>query len=665
MSTTARRALAALPLILALSAPSSALALTDASGATIANTGAPEAQLAGDSIFRLLLTPENPARDSAAALAALGSPGSAEDDLGTALDTLASAPNPTIASSARTLALNILEGNQIAGKAYSGIPLLNWNSPAKIKTVPAGGNVTVNEVRFGEHAISDTWMLRFADPSQPFTITYRIAELGLTGIGGVLAPTPLLADDNGTPLGGQNSILQPLTIPDQHTNTSQTSPFHPTGAAENTRLAQQDITVRMPPAHLINAILDPDLAPGHGATMTLQPATPERIAAAANNMGFNTTTPNETQKLAAISKLGDRAPEKILWADLRNLDPTNLTDAHTLGSDDRPLSYELQTRSQPPAGVNPGPTSDINIVLLNNETYAWGGPNTYQPGGTLTITITNADNFTHNTSATTLTDKQPFGQPLHGANTLDYGQFNWANLNLNGPTTLAPGETHTYTTTPNPKTFAISTGDPTSGDQTTTLCQTTPNNPITCPTNNTPPLRTLTRTANPLTTRTTKPTSKSTGSASTPGRGGATLKSSSTSEALAACRSHSWLARSGRQLRVALMDWTPDQVKACLGKPASSKITGKIMRWGYGRGSKITFVNNHVVAFKLKRDLLTAKNSVSASSTRNVLRLMHYNRRTHTSRALVKQDGMSIKIRLTRTSRKPIRITSLTATRQS
>jgi hypothetical protein len=108
-------------------------------------------------------------------------------------------------------------------------------------------------------------------------------------------------------------------------------------------------------------------------------------------------------------------------------------------------------------------------------------------------------------------------------------------------------------------------------------------------------------------------------------------------------------------------------VQACLGKPASSKITGKIMRWAYARGSKITFVNNHVVAFKLKRDLIQGlhASSAGARSMASALRKARYNKKTHTLSTLVKQDGMSIKLRATRTSRKPVRITSLTAARLS
>src|SRR6202011_675364 len=112
-------------------------------------------------VLRLLAAPQQPTANDPAALSLLGSPGTPEDDLRNALDALAGAADTATASSALQQALDILEGNPLPTKAYSGIPLLNWNVAAKVKTVPAGGTVTVNQVRFGERILTDTWLLRF------------------------------------------------------------------------------------------------------------------------------------------------------------------------------------------------------------------------------------------------------------------------------------------------------------------------------------------------------------------------------------------------------------------------------------------------------------------------------------------------------------------------
>src|SRR3954453_1614038 len=261
---------------------SAASALTDPSGQHITNTGNPQAQLVGGpSIVQKLYNPATPGDDNPSTLSSLGDLGDPESDLGDALDSMgaaAAAGDRTGAANARTLAINILEGNPIARKAYSGMPLLNWNSPAKIKNVPAGGNVVVREVRFGETALSDTWLLSFDDPSQPYTITFRISELGTT-FGSLLAPAPLM-EQGGTVIGGEAQVLPPLAPPNLFMGTTTKNRFTPNGGNEFTRMAVQDTTVPMPPPNVTNAIIEPDLKPGSETTFTLEPSNGQHLSTA-------------------------------------------------------------------------------------------------------------------------------------------------------------------------------------------------------------------------------------------------------------------------------------------------------------------------------------------------------------------------------------------------
>src|SRR5919107_1272622 len=148
----ARLALGALAALLAAAAlPAGArAAILDGAGDPVPNTSWQQtsAQLAGPlgcataadpGGCRALAEPATPDDDEAAALAALGPSGAPEDDLASALDALAGAPDAAAAAAARDEALAILEGDPLLGRPYSGIPLLNWNPAAKIKTVPAGG----------------------------------------------------------------------------------------------------------------------------------------------------------------------------------------------------------------------------------------------------------------------------------------------------------------------------------------------------------------------------------------------------------------------------------------------------------------------------------------------------------------------------------------------
>src|SRR3954454_20922415 len=209
-----RRRLAGLTSVLVLLACASpARAMDDHAGHAIpaTSTSGTVAQEVGQpSVLEKLFLPNSPGDDDPAVLGTLGSSATPGDDPGAALRALRDASSVSDAQAARRRALDILLGNPISRKAYSGMPLLNWDVPRKVKDVPPGGDVRVKEVRFGDTVLTDTALLRFQDPNQPFTITYEIAELG-PGSPGELAPTPLLSDSAGL-IGGLHSILQALAL---------------------------------------------------------------------------------------------------------------------------------------------------------------------------------------------------------------------------------------------------------------------------------------------------------------------------------------------------------------------------------------------------------------------------------------------------------------------
>src|SRR3954452_11601067 len=342
MVTVLRHLVPALALAFMVWAPPAA-ALVDHSGNEIAatSTTGTAAQLGGaPTVTQKLFSPASPGDDDPLALDALGSSATPEDDLGAALDALRDASSAVEAQDARRRALDILLGNPISGKAYSGMPLLNWDVPRKVKDVPPGGDVRVRQVRFGDTVLSDTSMLRFEDPDQPFTITYEIAVLGPDSPT-ELAPTPLLSDGAG-PLGGLHSILQPLGLAPMQTGTTESSRFTDAlgltdGGKEQTRTGVQQITVTMPPPRYVDAVLDPDLV-AHGDPMAaggnpltaLEPATNGRVAEVDATFGFSGNSPSDAQREAAIAKIGANAPERVLYQDLRDLDATNLAAAHAV-----------------------------------------------------------------------------------------------------------------------------------------------------------------------------------------------------------------------------------------------------------------------------------------------------------------------------------------------
>ena len=626
-----RRALVAVAgSLLALGATASAaLAMTDLSGAAIPNTSNPQAQVVGGpSIVQKLATPTTPA-DDGAALASLGSQGNPEDDLGSALDTMsaaAAAGDKTTAANARQLAINILEGNPVAGKAYSGMPLLNWNSPAKVKNVPAGGNVVVREVRFGETALSDTWLLSFDDPNQPYTITFRITELG-TQFGGTLTPAPLL-EQNGLTIGGETQALMPLMTPTLLTGTSTTSRFV-TNGAEVTRNATQDITVAMPPAGMTDAILEPNLQPTKETMVTLERTSAERLNQARSDFGFSTTAPSASDKASAIGRIGDGAPEKELWGDLQQLQPSApgfLDAAALVASGDRQLVSAMRMRSGPPAGVGHDPSADVNVAFLNNEAYMYRGGGALPPGGgALKVSVTNADNFSHQVQALALSGATPLGS-------IGWGEFKWQPLDLGGSASLAPGASRTYTLSTPASTFGVWLGDPDSGDQASAICGLpkdggTDQKSLPCPVAFKDP-----------------GDQPAGGHVRVPDQGKAGSTNTTTTTTVkakaAACAATRWLQRSGRKAKIGLLRATRTQVLTCFGKPTRAAKSGKQERWRYGSSLTLRFNKGRVISFILRGKKYAGVHKISAGSSvpkvRKALGKNAYDRQLKSFRAVIK-----------------------------
>ena len=450
-----------------------AVALVDHAGATVpaTSTSGTQAQLAaGPKVTETLFAPESPGDDDPAALAALGSSATPEDDLGAALDALRDASSAPDAQDARRRALDILLGDAIPGKVYSGMPLLNWDVPRKIKDVPPGGDVRVREVRYGDTVLSDTSLLHFDDPAQAFTITYEIADLGPAS-DGELAPTPLLADAGG-PIGGLHSILQPLTLAPIPTGTFASSRFTDAllgagqGGKEQSRRGVQQITVEMPPPRDVDAVLDPDLvaagdpmSAGGNPMTALRPATDGRVAEVDGTFGFTGDAPSDAEREGAIAKIGDRAPERELYEHLRDLDATDLDAAHALGLQDRALVSAMRSHTELPAGFGGDPDAAASMVLLNGETYRTRDEVRVAAGAAVKVSVTNGDDYPRTITATQLYNHRA------ALGAVDWGEFDWAPVTLGAGATLAPGESRTFTITPRDDAFELIVGDPDHGEQ--------------------------------------------------------------------------------------------------------------------------------------------------------------------------------------------------------
>jgi streptogramin lyase len=396
----------------------------------------------------------------------LGSTGSPEDDLQQILEDLGAidpgADGAIIeATTLRGRALAILEGDArrlitpddagfLDRKAYAGIPLLNIEP--KVQNVPAGTTtVDVREVRFGDHALLDTSMLRFADMDSEFTINWHVTELG-TSFGGALEPA-------GVPAAGpaHRAVLDPLVVPNMIMGTKQANRFHPDGGEEQTRLVTQVVPVAMPaPRELVGGgILDPNLRPGH--------ETFAQIAVGPAN-GPNAIAPTVVPNAGKVAPDSPIAQIHTALDDLDPDDPAFVTEAKAVGAGDAALVGAMRSRDTLPEPSTASPSADVNVQFANAEAYVSKrelrvAPDT-SPDGTVTLAVRNLDEIDHDFSVRELRNRSTVGAP----GVLSWGAFDTSVLP--GDTVTVPaGTTKTVTVTPDPTAFTLWLGDPRGGDQ--------------------------------------------------------------------------------------------------------------------------------------------------------------------------------------------------------
>lgn len=290
------------------------------------------------------------------------------------------------------LALDILEGNPVPDRVYSGMPLLHYNGPNKIKWVepicqgnipcernapvpPAtrgalkdpslviGGNVDIHQVWFDNHIESDAAM---ANPSEvlnvPWTITYTVDTLNRGHED--FAPMTMYFDDPSQTLPPIPGVTTGPT-PMPHVNMDQT--FFP--MEDGSRTVYK---IAMAPGKYWN------LSYHWGWRMH-----PPRVQVTENArkgvdgkslpqheidvFGVNPMGSRDAQ-LAAINMIGDLAPAKRMWSALRGMQ-ANTGDPKKLLAEIKRAYFQWQDRTNLPDGVKQDPNSDMTLFYVNNTIY--------------------------------------------------------------------------------------------------------------------------------------------------------------------------------------------------------------------------------------------------------------------------------------------------------
>ncbi len=286
--------------------------------------------------------------------------------------------NPTIVQRG----IDILEGNPVADRSYSGFPVLHYNGPLKVKSVdPVTRTVEVNQIWFDTHIESDTM---YIDPSSveqlpgsgstPDTKLWDDGEWYVKYNVFVLnrghedfASFPMLYDDpKEIVLGGQNQFIP---------NVSLDQTFFPMDEG-----LKYTFYIKQSPARFFNLTyhwgwrLHPPRVQAHENLLrgfVLPDGTAvkrdhfEKLAFGANPRA------DEAAKLNAISMIGDLAPEKRMWSALRQVRANNPRryELADLAEEFEASFFDWSNRNNLPRGVTPDPDADVTIAYLNNTIY--------------------------------------------------------------------------------------------------------------------------------------------------------------------------------------------------------------------------------------------------------------------------------------------------------
>jgi hypothetical protein len=324
-------------------------------------------------------------------------PTSPKDDLGnTLLSIFSDALSGTANTNKIQFALDILEGNPIPSRpAYSGMALLHYTGPEKVKQVDASGNVNIHQIWFDDHIESDTSLL---DPSLvmnvPWEITYTVDVLhrGTDDF----APYVMYFD------------APPATGGFGPPHVAMDATFFPM-ANEGTRYV---FKVKMAPGKYYNLtyhwgwrIHPPRVQVTENALKVVAGQT--LVQWEVNTFGSAPRSSRAAQ-LAAIAQIGELAPAKRMWTDLNSAMTASSSQVAMLMADALLSFNDWSDRTHLPRGVTADPNSDATLFYVNNTIYA-GGPAVTAPDfpsiaalpkwktrpAVYTATLYNGDHFVH------------------------------------------------------------------------------------------------------------------------------------------------------------------------------------------------------------------------------------------------------------------------------
>jgi hypothetical protein len=313
--------------------------------------------------------------------------------------------------------IDILEGNPIRNRAYSGLPLLHYTGPEKIKRVEpvldaqgrvVGGNVDVHQVWYDAHFESDTAMLDVSGlpPGVPWTVTYTIDVLSRGEDD--FSPYAMYWDlaPDGAPEGAAPAPpCEPPapSPPGKRPGMGMDQTFFP--LREGTRTV---LGIEMAPAEYFRLVYTWGWRMHPPRVQVMVDANEVVAGKTLARWEIDVFGPapraSEEAKLRAIGQIGDLSPAKRMWHALRAAREAaahgDWREVRTLAARSRAAFDDWRERSQLPAGVELDRDSDLTLFFVNNTIYAEftdGGlvdfPAWQTRGAQLEVTLKNGDYY--------------------------------------------------------------------------------------------------------------------------------------------------------------------------------------------------------------------------------------------------------------------------------
>ena len=347
------------------------------------------------------------------------------------------------------LAIDVLEGEPVPNRAYSGFPLLHYTSPEKVRAIVpeldaagrvVGGNLDVRQIWYGQHIESD---VAYVDPTP---ILYDAEGNRLKDADGNDLNVPWTVTYTVDVLSRGHDDFSPFVI--------YFDPFAPGGkkphvGMDQTFFPMDDGTrnvfeIGMAPAIYLNLIYTwgwrmhpPRIQVIEGATDPIayggkpHPACPDAydgltrpqierrvfcppdepdcasVRCGTPRLATDPASPCARRKRYAIGRIGDLSPAKRMWAAFESAlaaaerdDPREVE--RIVFREALPAFHDWLDRTTLPAGVEDDPESDLTILYVNNTIYGqlsdgaivrW---NVWEERPrTLRVTAYNGDTFPH------------------------------------------------------------------------------------------------------------------------------------------------------------------------------------------------------------------------------------------------------------------------------